>query len=520
MMNSSGTETWLIPDDMEYTNLLVALGSIFTVVPLPEYSARVKYVDTFDWRLYRQDYILHNHGHSWTLYHGESCEVTLQQGGPLLNPPCFASDFPPGRLRDSLEPILGIRSLLPLATVLLGGRQYRLLNQDEKTVVRLVVEWQRPEGQDMSYRLARLFAVRGYDRELEQARSVLWDNSIREEVSSLIGFEEACRSGGRFPLDYSSKFNLSLDPETPALQAMCEIYLSLLDTMRKNIPGVLADWDIEFLHDLRVAIRRTRSGLSLVKNVLPATVVARFKKEFAALGSMTGPTRDLDVYLNDRQHYLDRLPPSLQPGLELFFKKLLRQRQAEQKKLSRRLRAKKLIALLNDWQQQLEQDGLHPASLAHVPVKNVADPIIFRHHKKVLRSGLSLDTTTPDDDVHQLRIQCKKLRYSMEFFSSLYPKDALQVVIKQLKKLQDILGIFNDLSVQQTMLRTSLASMKNAAPSKDHAVIAASLGGLMQSLYQEQSALRTHFKAAFAQFSDEETTHLCHQLFKNKQESI
>ena len=513
-MNPYGTETWLIPDNVDTDQVLKALEAVFFIDPLPEYSAKVDYVDTYDWRLYRQDYILHNHSQSWTLYHGDSCEVTLQHGGPFLSPPCFAADFPPGRLREALEPILGIRCLLPLATVHLDGRQYRLLNQDEKTVVRLVIERQRPEGQEFNYRLVRLFPVRGYDQELAQARAILADNSIKEGVSSLIGFEEACRSGGRYPLDYSSKFNLVLNPEQPARHAMGEIYLLLLETMRKNIPGVLADWDIEFLHDLRVAIRRTRSGLSLVKRVLPPTVVARFKKEFAALGSMTGPTRDLDVYLKDRQKYLDRLPPALQPGLELFFNDLAKQRQTEQKKLARRLRAKKIKTLFEDWQRCLELEDLHPAPLAHVSVKGVADPIIHRHHKKVLRSGLNLDTTTPDDAVHDLRIQCKKLRYSMEFFSSLYPKDDLQVVIKHLKKLQDILGVFNDLSVQQTMLRHALGLMNEKSPIREHLAIAASLGGLMQSLYQEQMALRTHFKETFAQFSDAETTDLCHQLFK------
>ncbi|MGE4560304.1 MAG: CHAD domain-containing protein, partial [Desulfobulbus sp.] len=311
-----------------------------------------------------------------------------------------------------------------------------------------------------------------------------------------------------------------LHPESTARQALGEIYLALLESMRKNIPGVLADWDIEFLHDFRVAIRRTRSGLSLVKQVLPAPAVARFKKEFATLGGLTGPTRDLDVYLQYRRNYLERLPPSLQPGLELFFRELARRRQAEQKKLARRLRAKKITALFADWQRCLEQEDLCPAALAAVPVKKVADSIIHKHHKRVLRSGFSLDTATPDAEVHRLRIQCKKLRYSMEFFSSLYPKEELQTVVRHLKKLQDILGDFNDLSVQQAMLRQVLTTHHAERPTKEDLAMAAALGGLMQSLYQEQLALRSRFKEAFAQFSDTETTHLCHHLFKKQQESI
>ena len=92
-MNPYGTETWLIPDNVTTEQVLKALQAMFCIDFLPEYSAKVNYVDTFDWRLFRQEYLLHNHSQSWTLYHGDSCEVTLQNGGPFLTPPCFASDF-------------------------------------------------------------------------------------------------------------------------------------------------------------------------------------------------------------------------------------------------------------------------------------------------------------------------------------------------------------------------------------------------------------------------------------------
>ena len=70
---------------------------------------------------------------------------------------------------------------------------------------------------------------------------------------------------------------------------MARIYQTLLDSINRNIPGVLADWDTEFLHDLRVAVRRTRSGLSLVKKVLPGEIVARFKRDFGLLGFDNNP---------------------------------------------------------------------------------------------------------------------------------------------------------------------------------------------------------------------------------------
>ncbi len=63
---------------------------------------------------------------------------------------------------------------------------------------------------------------------------------------------------------------------------------------------------------------------------------------------------------------------------------------------------------------------------------------------------------TEDEVVHQLRINCKKLRYLMEFFAPLFPENEIKTLIKALKLLQDNLGNFNDYSVQQIFLRQVL----------------------------------------------------------------
>jgi CHAD domain-containing protein len=135
-----------------------------------------------------------------------------------------------------------------------------------------------------------------------------------------------------------------------------------------------------------------------------------------------------------------------------------------------------------------------------------------------MRDGRVLDAATPDAEVHCLRIQCKRLRYVMEFFGSLYPKQKLQTLIRQLRKLQEILGCFNDISVQQEMLHQSLSSLD--AGTQGALDQAAALGGLLQSLFQEQQNLRIHFAERFAQFGDQKTVALFHKLFKKRRESI
>ena len=75
------------------------------------------------------------------------------------------------------------------------------------------------------------------------------------------------------------------------------ILLQQLDTLEANVDGVLRDIDTEFLHDLRVAVRRTRTALKLLGDVLPGELTLRFASEFRWLGDTTTPLRDLDVYL-------------------------------------------------------------------------------------------------------------------------------------------------------------------------------------------------------------------------------
>jgi CHAD domain-containing protein len=97
----------------------------------------------------------------------------------------------------------------------------------------------------------------------------------------------------------STKVAVTMTPEMRADAAMLAVCRRLAEIAEATLPGTLEDLDPEFLHDFRVAIRRTRSMLRELAGVLPAEVEDRARSDLRRVQAVTGPTRDLDVYLQD-----------------------------------------------------------------------------------------------------------------------------------------------------------------------------------------------------------------------------
>ena len=299
-----------------------------------------------------------------------------------------------------------------------------------------------------------------------------------------------------------------------SLTAAKIIYKHLLTTLLANEQGIIDDLDSEFLHDFRVAIRRTRSALSLIKDVLDPEITALFKNYFRDLGRITGPVRDLDVYLLMENNYKARLPEHLQEGLQYFFEDLAKQRNREYKKLINFLKGKHYRSIMTEWQKYLEDNDIkHQAMNSRTASGTLAGKIITKRFKKILRGGRAIHPETENEKLHRLRIQGKKLRYSLEFFRSLYPEQEIKILINHLKLLQNNLGDFNDLSVQQEMLQRYLAAIKPGTVTSKK--LSAAIGGLLTNLYHEQRKVRNDFAETFKRFTDKENLNLYRTLFTN-----
>jgi CHAD domain-containing protein len=314
----------------------------------------------------------------------------------------------------------------------------------------------------------------------------------------------------------STKPCLPLPPAMPAEEAVRRILQSLLEAMAANEEGTIAARDPEFLHDFRVAVRRTRSALSQLKGVLPPPVLECFRPEFAWLGEVTGPTRDLDVFLLRFEDYRQSLPAEFHDALEPFGRFLKDHQRTEQRRLVGELASPRYLQLKKDWADFLAgrspQDSPPDAGL---PVAEVAGKRIRKVLRRALREGEAIGDDSPAEALHELRKTCKKLRYLLEFFQSLYPPPKIAKLIKALKILQDNLGNFQDLQVQSKALQkfaTQMAAEGEVPPGSLLAV-----GMLIEGLQGRQKQAREEFTGRFAAFSRKKNLRLFDELFSGSE---
>jgi hypothetical protein len=231
---------------------------------------------------------------------------------------------------DRIGSLISPRALLPVAKAVSTSSVFRLLNADGKTVARVVVDRTATAGTELNLRV-RVAEVRGYPAQARRAAALL--AAIASPASEPV-FAAAAIANGRPAGGYSGKVDAAITARMPAQLAVAILLTSLLDTLEQNVDGVLRDIDTEFLHDLRVAVRRTRSALKLLGDVLPADLTAHYKTEFKWLGDLTTPVRDLDVYLLGFGDLTDGLLAATPEDLEPFREFLVRQRAGEFRRLA------------------------------------------------------------------------------------------------------------------------------------------------------------------------------------------
>ncbi len=495
---------------------LESLSSTFEVRENASESDQFIFYDTWEWNLWFKRLFLFARRDKIYLAESEqgwpgAVQIIAHTQRPF---PRFAQAFADPPLRETLSKITELRALSVVAKLRMVRRNFDLLNEIRKVVCRLELTEISEKEREPFYRFIVLRPLRGYNVEAKNARELLEAAGATPMVNGPVAtlFEQE----GRSPRPYTLKPVFNLRPDTPAREAVRIIVHRMLEIGVSNEQGIIEDIDTEFLHDYRICIRKIRSVLSLIKGVYPQEQTDSLKRTLATLGSVTNRLRDLDVYLLARDEYTRMLPEALRPGLESLFRDFAQERKRTLKKVRVHLNSPGYRSQI----EELDRFFTAPDALPESPTSNQnIGPLVARRIRKryrtIRRLGKTLTPTTPDAVVHQLRISCKKLRYLLEFFGELFPAEETAQIVKQLRRLQNRLGRFNDLSVQQqVLLKYRKQQRPENGPRERSDSLSLSLGGLVAVLYQEQQIQRKRIHDALDAFCSRPVKKLFRHVFK------
>jgi len=445
----------------------------------------------------------------------EGAELELILSGPDVVPahvgvdsvPRFAADLAPGPFRARLAAIVDVRALF--AVVRVTSTQTRATQRDSAakavttaTVYDDVRVGDRGDVAGLPRWMVEVDEIEGYTKRARHARDVLEQLGLERVDGDVLTI--AAGTTGVDLAGYSPSPTVPLDPAMPAIDGFRAVLANLADTIVANWHGTIDRLDPEFLHDLRVAVRRTRTIVTQGKRVLPPAVVEQARERFAELGSLTGPVRDFDVYLIQWRSYTEPLGAGAMAALEPVRAVVERRRDAAHAALAAAMRSSQAAELMTAWQAWLREpstDGV-PGAHADLALGNVVAKRIARVHDTLLESGRRIRPDTDAARIHDLRKDAKKLRYLLECFASLLPTAPRKAFVRRLKALQDNLGEHQDAEVHIETLR-DIAGELHAIGASAETMLA--IGQLSERLDQRRLAARAEFARRFAKYDTKST---------------
>jgi len=505
-----------IPPGHEAKRWIRELTDRYTVREGRVREEKSSFYDTFDWRLFHRSLVLVVSGNK--LFLRKLFEPSILHRVLITSSPVFIGDIPDSELKKRLEPIVKVRALGKLADIYSRKTPYRILSREKKPVARLVHEEVRlSRGKDMPALAAYLWwepagesprSSRTLGKRLEEAGFT----AIRKGDI----YFEALKAADKRPGEYSSKVDIQLRFDMRSDEATKIVLRSLLHVIRINEAHIGKDRDTEFLHDFRVAIRRTRSALGRMKKVFPSEMTARFRKDLSYVGKITNELRDLDVYLLNEEQYKAMLPESIRADIDPLFDHLRDKRSKAFQDVVQNLVSDKYNNILERWEAYLKvlhQESAGPE--ADIPIKDLARKKIYRKYRRIVKHGNLIVENTKDEMLHALRIHCKELRYLLEFFASLFPRKENHGFIRQLKKLQDMLGTFNDLGVQEQYLAEIAGELAPTGQQSEKAV--AAIGVLIELLGREKQKVKDAFSKTFTEYASPANKRAFREVFALKE---
>jgi len=250
-------------------------------------------------------------------------------------------------------------------------------------------------------------------------------------------------------------------PADPMSEAGRKVLLYHFAEMLAHEEGTRLGDDIEELHDMRVATRRMRAAFEVFGEAFEPKVLKTHLRGLKATGRALGRVRDLDVFMEKAGHYLDSLPESERSGLDPLLHVWQEEREQARIEMNAYLASEAYQEFKLKFNRFLQTPGDGAVAIAQdhptpILVREIA-PVLIYNRLAAVRAYTSVLTHASIEQMHALRIEFKKLRYTVEYFREVLGEQSRDV-ISDIKKLQDHLGDLNDADVATNILRGFLDS--------------------------------------------------------------
>ncbi len=206
---------------------------------------------------------------------------------------------------------------------------------------------------------------------------------------------------------------------------------------------ILQEDQHEDLHQFRVNLRRSRGLIKSFKSYFPSSWYTDVYEALNTIAAETNHARDLDVMLTQHKD----------KNRSAAYHEILQERLKEREKIIAKLQSESFKRFFNEYLSSLRSGQLRDKTLRHLPLGKSARKVIRRLHKKILRKIAKEERHFDPKVIHNIRISFKTLRYLLEDFEALFGKKSVTRVLKKVKKLQTLLGEYNDKINQIRLLK-------------------------------------------------------------------
>lgn len=244
---------------------------------------------------------------------------------------------------------------------------------------------------------------------------------------------------------------------TPSFTELCSnIFIVQAFRIWSNVAGVINGGDVEYVHDMRVAVRRLRTLLKSMGAVFGSEHTEPAREALSWLGDLLGKVRDGDVLYLSALDYLENSQKS-HIANDLVMNQLRtvfiphRRRLVAALKSSRFKLTMNLIGGLNAF-----ISGIAYQQEDSIPVARM---LIREQVGKIAQwADIPVTEMTPEQ-IHRIRIDFKRLRYHCEFFMDLFDR-SMKKSVKTMIEFQDCLGDYNDAVFALETIETIIHTFK------------------------------------------------------------